>query len=751
VNGSAIVNGNLTVNGTTTTINSNTISIDDKTIELAAVVTTTFACTVQNNSTTISGVTPVSGLIPGMVVSSISAGISVPAGTVINSITGNTVVLSNVVTGSTGTASFEAVGPSDTAANGGGLVLKGTVDKTILYDNTRTDKYWVFTENLELALNKKFVIGNQLVLNTTTLGPTVVSSSLTTVGTLSGLTVSGNATFDTNTLFVDAGNDKVGVGVSSGLTGTLTVLNPPANVNANTIAGLGLDVQAPWMRIGDANSGGNTGGRTFTNGVGIKFHDEAVAHYSIGINSNNFVIANTSALGDQLFPSGFTPGITLTTAGNVGIGNNPTTKLDVNGSIKASQYGTLGNFSAQLGQIRVGGDDFGNVIRVVNDTNMNIIANNNIFFNTGAATNGSNYGSNVAYFGTNGLYLPSGKGIDFSANANASGMTSELLDDYETGTWTPGVSFNNGSTGITYSAQNGLYTKVGRKVTVTGYLSLTNKGSSTGTARITGLPFTVANNGGAYSFNSMYFSDINPSENYVGANSFSGGSQWFSTGYFGVDKSKVLDSGEYYNYVRFRRVQTSAYAWCLLFVTKSGNTYTVTFSALINVAAGGFVGEEIVIPLHCGSGGAPSAGHTHGVQLMHGSPIISGTTYLGWLSGNGGAYNPSPSGAIFVTTTEANAGGSGQIDYVQTNTAPTEGQTYTVTNTNTGLDIHIGVFKDYIGGSQFSTMNLGGYPDLGNTTIVLIAQKSFKGSDSFNNRLFKNTTQIGPFSFSYFV
>jgi len=150
-----------------------------------------------------------------MVVSSISAGISVPAGTVINSITGNTAVLSNVVTGSTGSASFEAVGPSDTAANGGGLILKGTVDKSILYDNSRADKYWVFTENLEIAPGKKFVIGNQLVLNTTTLGSTVVTSSLTTVGTLSGLTVSGNATFDTNTLFVDAANDRVGIGTTN--------------------------------------------------------------------------------------------------------------------------------------------------------------------------------------------------------------------------------------------------------------------------------------------------------------------------------------------------------------------------------------------------------------------------------------------------------------------------------------------------------------------------------------------------------
>jgi len=527
VNGSAIVNGNLTVNGTTTTINSNTISIDDKTIELAAVVTTTFACTVQNNSTTISGVTPVSGLIPGMVVSSISAGISVPAGTVINSITGNTVVLSNVVTGSTGTASFEAVGPSDTAANGGGLVLKGTVDKTILYDNTRTDKYWVFTENLELALNKKFVIGNQLVLNTTTLGPTVVSSSLTTVGTLSGLTVNGNATFDTNTLFVDAANDKVGVGVSSGLTGTLTVLNPPANVNANTLAGLGLDVQAPWMRIGDANSGGNTGGRTFTNGVGIKFHDNGIAHYSAGINSSNFVIANTSTQGDQLFPSGFTPGITLTTSNNVGIGlTNPTAKLhtvgtsyfDVTSSTSDTSFYILGNKVTGQGAIAhirsdavSAGDNVFGGIKFSSSPGADFIIGKNSRFGSGYLEVRRETGDtllsidgngNVTLNNSNLVIGTSGKGIDFSANANASGMTSELLDDYEEGTFT--VTPNTNLT-LDSSYTTWFYTKIGRQVTISGLFRVS---SVSGTNGVTGsLPFvsatSPANGTGAYAGGTM--------------------------------------------------------------------------------------------------------------------------------------------------------------------------------------------------------------------------------------------------------
>jgi hypothetical protein len=92
-----------------------------------------------------------------------------------------------------------------------------------------------------------------------------------------------------------------------------------------------------------------------------------------------------------------------------------------------------------------------------------------------------------------------GKGIDFSANTHAAGMTSELLNWYETGTWTGGISFGGGSTGITYANNVGYYTRIGNIVTVSCYLVLSNKGSSTGAARITGLPFTCVNNASGYS------------------------------------------------------------------------------------------------------------------------------------------------------------------------------------------------------------------------------------------------------------
>jgi hypothetical protein len=83
----------------------------------------------------------------------------------------------------------------------------------------------------------------------------------------------------------------------------------------------------------------------------------------------------------------------------------------------------------------------------------------------------------------------SGSGITFPATASRSSNVN-TLDDYETGTWTPVVVFGSGSTGITYSIQTGVYQKVGGIVIANARVTLTSKGSSTGTFSLTGWPFT---------------------------------------------------------------------------------------------------------------------------------------------------------------------------------------------------------------------------------------------------------------------
>jgi hypothetical protein len=101
-----------------------------------------------------------------------------------------------------------------------------------------------------------------------------------------------------------------------------------------------------------------------------------------------------------------------------------------------------------------------------------------------------------------------GNGIDFSVNPAAPGVTSELLNDYETGTWNGGISFGGASTGITYANFLGYYTKIGNVVTVSAYINISSKGSATGAARITGLPFTCVNDTAAYAAPAFFFSNL---------------------------------------------------------------------------------------------------------------------------------------------------------------------------------------------------------------------------------------------------
>ena len=100
------------------------------------------------------------------------------------------------------------------------------------------------------------------------------------------------------------------------------------------------------------------------------------------------------------------------------------------------------------------------------------------------------------------IVMSSGNGIDFSATADAAGMTGELFDDYEKGIWTASLAFGGGSIGMTYQAQVCYYTKIGDIVVIGGLIILTAKGSSTGSATITGLPYTA----GANWFSALAFS-----------------------------------------------------------------------------------------------------------------------------------------------------------------------------------------------------------------------------------------------------
>lgn len=84
----------------------------------------------------------------------------------------------------------------------------------------------------------------------------------------------------------------------------------------------------------------------------------------------------------------------------------------------------------------------------------------------------------------------SGKGIDFSATSHATGMTSEILDDYEVGTWTPVATNLTVSGAQTFE---GRYVRVGQFVFITFTIkAATSTASTVNSTYFTGLPFAVA-------------------------------------------------------------------------------------------------------------------------------------------------------------------------------------------------------------------------------------------------------------------
>ena len=202
----------------------------------------------------------------------------------------------------------------------------------------------------------------------------------------------------------------------------------------------------------------------------------------------------------------------VNSAGQVGIGVTPSASW--NADFKALQIGSANYFyvaaqntAASRGSLlwnAIGSGDEAFVYGSTGDPANRYMVGSGLFAwytaAAGTAGNAISFGNakmtlnsvgNLTLDAGNLIMGTSGKGIDFSATSEGSGtMTSELLNDYEEGTFTPTVT-SVGGTGIVYVAvgDTGTYTKIGRLVTFTVNLY----GTYTGTfsyVRIA-LPFTV--------------------------------------------------------------------------------------------------------------------------------------------------------------------------------------------------------------------------------------------------------------------
>jgi hypothetical protein len=96
--------------------------------------------------------------------------------------------------------------------------------------------------------------------------------------------------------------------------------------------------------------------------------------------------------------------------------------------------------------------------------------------------------------GGNLVQKTAAKGVNFTANTPAAGMTSQLLNWYEDGTWTPNQG--SGLTVVGAFSSTGKYTRIGRQVTVSGTVTGATSVAVTAAGIVTtNLPFTVVTAG----------------------------------------------------------------------------------------------------------------------------------------------------------------------------------------------------------------------------------------------------------------
>ena len=185
-----------------------------------------------------------------------------------------------------------------------------------------------------------------------------------------------------------------------------------------------------------------------------------------------------------------------------------------------------------------------------------------------------------------------------------------------------------------------------------------------------------------YEKDGLWPSVTSPAEDVGHALPFTGGTQWFSPGYFGVDVESeyaFTNNADYTDTtLSYRAVQTSAYSWWILIVEDEGSfSYRPVWGARIDVPAS-TVGQTRTATL------------TNNLPSAFGSLIIpvTGTYYLAWLSGSAGQGNGSPSSNIYVDSSANSLNG---VPYAPNNNVPNTSTSIVATTTTYGSGIHIAV------------------------------------------------------------
>ena len=207
---------------------------------------------------------------------------------------------------------------NDAAANGGGItIVSGEGNKTFNFEATGDNLG--SSENLNIASGKVYKVNNVETLSATTLGANVVNSSLTNVGTLTGLSVNGTASVTGQITAGDLRNSDdgliplVGVQTASGHSGLVTAFKFRGSglddfIVTNGVADVVLTGVAATTYTSRQTHTATQGQTTFT--VSAGYSEGFIDVYQNGVrlingtdyaaeNGSTFVMTDAATVGDE--------------------------------------------------------------------------------------------------------------------------------------------------------------------------------------------------------------------------------------------------------------------------------------------------------------------------------------------------------------------------------------------------------------------------------------------------------------------
>jgi hypothetical protein len=193
--GAVTIGGDLTVNGTTTSINSSTLTVDDKNIELGSVAAITGRTgTATSGNTTITA-SNTAGMLTNQTITR-TAGAAMTTGTVLSIINATAFTVSSAPSAS-GSITFDTGGATNETAAGAGINVAGSLDVRFIYGGNTYSNNWVSTRGIEVLSGQTYRIDGSTVLSATQ----VLGKSITDANTISTIVArDGSGNFSAGTI-----------------------------------------------------------------------------------------------------------------------------------------------------------------------------------------------------------------------------------------------------------------------------------------------------------------------------------------------------------------------------------------------------------------------------------------------------------------------------------------------------------------------------------------------------------------------